>query len=156
MIEKARWSGGLRLDLTMENRNLWRSHSTPYFLSSSPRQQILTLEKLLLTKFAGLTDLTKRVIAVILAHSVLHLYEGAWLQGWDKESVFFIRSDSTIPLKLYLSARLHPSKAETIPDSDWQTHPYPNILALGTMLLELHLSQTIESFVALNDLTRRR
>ena len=151
-IKKARQSGGLRLDLTVENRKLWRSQSTQYLPSSTAPQQIVTLGKLLLAKSAGLTDLTKRVIAVILAYSVLHLYKGSWLQGWDKEDVFFIRSDSTIPLKLYLSAHLHSSENKESSDSDWQVHPYPNILALGTILLELHLGQTIESFVALNGL----
>ncbi|KAL1638135.1 hypothetical protein SLS58_008972 [Diplodia intermedia] len=88
----------------------------------------------------------RRVLAVILAHSLLHLSDSNWLRDeWDKTHIsFFSSQPDQINLKPYLATNFQ-ALTERNDQSRMQIHPSPTILALGILLLELQIWATIES-----------
>lgn len=117
------------------------------------------------SKFLSLRDLIKRnkgdtgatfskiegrdrlILSYILAISLLHFYEGPWLQkNWSNETICFLISDEsrgrpnfTKPLLTANCTKL--TSTNVTPDL---VHRIPNILALGIMLLEISLGTTMD------------
>ena len=93
-----------------------------------------------------INDGTKLVLAVILGRTLLRFYNTPWLSGWNSEKIVFLCYSNSVPLKPLLS----PCQGLGVDnDDDFSAiHPYPDILSLGIILLELNLQQSIEAFVA--------
>lgn len=101
----------------------------------------------------------KAKLAVVLAHSLLQLHESEWLcRNWGKEHILFLRNGGVtfVPSagfgldRPYVSTGLFPSKApyQGPPDNETfknTSHPIPSLMALGIVVLELHLNASIES-----------
>ncbi|CZR56494.1 uncharacterized protein PAC_06382 [Phialocephala subalpina] len=100
----------------------------------------------------GTTDLNlmdKLVLAVILGHSFLHLCESPWLhQKWGKGDIFFFprTSESAVDIHKPFVALRSPLDRPLDEEEDGACpHPYPSILSLGILLLEIDLGKTIAS-----------
>jgi hypothetical protein len=119
----------------------------------------------------SLTEKTKRILAVLLGYAVLHLHGTPWLQPtWDSSQILFFQCPSSkIPLRPFIEAQLGwPSQQErdalTPPphrgheedgcqsDSDWDDldpddveHPFPALVTLAVMLMELYLVTPFDS-----------
>lgn len=97
----------------------------------------------------------RRILAVILAHSLLHLCESNWLENrWDKTHISFLPTDLN-QLKLkppYLNTDFQ-ALAENNNSAMMSLHPSPAILALGILLLELQIWGPIEDRRLTDDLT---
>lgn len=104
----------------------------------------------------------KAILAVVLAHSLLHLHESPWLrENWNTSQILVLQDMSTWPgdrspsgydlNRPYIATELRPSVPphslsepnhihHSIPQG---AHQNPCLLALGVILLELHVNHTI-------------
>jgi hypothetical protein len=96
----------------------------------------------------------KRILAVVLAHSLLQLCGGPWLsKEWDNESIFFLHrpTDQTL-LDIhgpYISTHFKTLQSQANEGSTGGSdrhalYNHPSILALGILLLEIETGKTIE------------
>jgi len=98
----------------------------------------------------------RRILAVILAHSMLHFCESPWMsREWNKNHVSFFKcANGDFDLQ---RPWLSPDFANTYVPEDvdelHRIHPNPSILALGILLLEIELGDVIESFTEATDLS---
>ncbi|KAF2502332.1 hypothetical protein BU16DRAFT_612009 [Lophium mytilinum] len=107
-----------------------------------------SLGKLLREK-RKLTLKQKRVLAVVLAHAMLQYHGSPWMSDeWSKDQVEFFCDQSgcdTLNIQRpYISTHFLESSGQAV-TPDYALHQYPAVLALGIMLLEIHLGDTIES-----------
>jgi nucleoside phosphorylase len=159
-IEKSQSRPSMRLNLAVENGRLWKDPSSKSELPISRSDLPLSLEDIIKSHPTSLTEKTKRVLAVLLAYSVLHLRQTPWLQPscFNAANILFFSTATTIPLKPYIHTELNKvdhNAAEDIgqigdidteidPD-DLPVHPYPDIIMLAIMLMELYMIQPIQS-----------
>jgi hypothetical protein len=86
----------------------------------------------------------KRIIAVLLSHALLQYCGSAWMsEHWDKSSISFLRH--SIGDRLVLSSSFEPYETRPDMDAEYRMHPYPGVLALAILMLEMELGQTIET-----------
>ena len=109
--------------------------------------QNLQEERLQGSEFRGNTILSlkqRRVIAVILAHSLLQFCGSAWLhESWDKGSIScFHHAEGD---RIVLSTGLKTKDIAPDPDAPYRFHQYPGVLALAILLLEMELKKTSET-----------
>ncbi|KAK4076881.1 hypothetical protein Purlil1_12536 [Purpureocillium lilacinum] len=92
------------------------------------------------------TEVDKIVLAMQLAYALAYYYEGGWLSGrWQPANICFFRWGSRIPCKPWLKISLHDSTKREA--SRPVGHPFPQLLELGILLLELQLGQSLDSFL---------
>ncbi|KAF4625406.1 hypothetical protein G7Y89_g12760 [Cudoniella acicularis] len=142
-----------RLKLLVEEDELW------YLNPASATEDIQRKQPVSLKDFLNLDspipfDRAKKrdrfILQVILANAFLHFYNGPWLlRSWNKTDICFYQAkahgtpDITRP---YLSTKCQPlEKLCDGEDRSLQVHPYPGILALGILLLEIELGRPIEN-----------
>ncbi|EED17793.1 conserved hypothetical protein [Talaromyces stipitatus ATCC 10500] len=88
--------------------------------------------------------MTKLVLAVVLAHSLLCIYDGPWFCGhWNRSKIVFYREGSFIPVRPFLCTPTHKISVETANSENF--HRFPGILDFGVALLEIYLGQRIAS-----------
>ncbi|KAJ5733769.1 hypothetical protein N7493_002555 [Penicillium malachiteum] len=92
----------------------------------------------------------KRVMGVTLARSILHLFEGPWLDGCmsiDDIYVYCkIENNQPYPVfdKVFVATRFeNQSKKDLTSSGKYKIHPFPTILALGIILIELELGEEL-------------
>ena len=90
----------------------------------------------------------KKILAVILAHSLLQLCEGPWLQKtWNSERIFFLYDPDIQKLldfyRPYISASLSTDISPGVECNEAQ-HKHPFLLAFGILLLEIECGNTIK------------
>lgn len=104
-------------------------------------------ERLQGSEFQGNSILSlkqRRIIAVILAHSLLQFCGSAWLcENWDKGSISFFRLAKGD--RIVLSTGLQTRDLTPDPDAPYRFHQYPGVLALAILLLEIELKKTSET-----------
>lgn len=92
------------------------------------------------------TEVHKIALAVQLAHALAYYYDGGWFSGWWQQSnICFFRCGSRISCKPWLKVSL-PDRVQRITDRRG-AHPFPQLLELGTVLLELQLGQSLNSIL---------
>ena len=109
----------------------------------------------------------KKVLSVILSHSLLHLEGSEWLRGgWRAQMITFGHEQelvlskaprfslnrpymyTSIPSKdAFLTTGLHGSGISDLTISERCGHPIPTLLHLGILLLELYLNGPLSSAV---------
>ncbi|KAE8383466.1 hypothetical protein BDV26DRAFT_251790 [Aspergillus bertholletiae] len=152
-----KWKRMLRLAISEEL--LW-DHSHPREKLSNPKASpIISLRSLLerghMFGQARKKDLPKlslkekRILAVVLAHSMLQLCGGPWIkQAWDAEAIFFLYDSPSQRLKLsepYINSSLEAQESLDVNDLGDRIHKYPLILDFARLLLELQHGETIQS-----------
>ncbi|CAO2648884.1 Nn.00g098330.m01.CDS01 [Neocucurbitaria sp. VM-36] len=91
----------------------------------------------------------RSMLAVILAHAVLHCLDSPWLcNNWSKDHVVFFRKDSSAEIEFehpFLMIDFQEENVDPSPDNLMSVHGNPIILALGILLLEIFTQTGIES-----------
>ncbi|KAH7175230.1 hypothetical protein EDB81DRAFT_895669, partial [Dactylonectria macrodidyma] len=150
-----------RLRFALKNGRLWNrmpvERVSPLDLSGDP----ISLEEFMsdATLNSRLTDMTKRILAVLLGHAAHHLHGTRWMQdSWGPENVKFFRVSSTIPIKPYIQVVLEDDDVGCLnprPDpyqeedyfSEFFYHPFPGLVMLGIMLMQIYLTRSLRSFL---------
>ena len=100
----------------------------------------------------------KWTLAVILAHAALHCSNSPWLcNDWSKEHVSFFEKESSRGPDLgrpYLTVNFNHKPSSAAEDASLlNEQPSPALVSLGILLLEIYLSEPIESRWSQEDLT---
>jgi hypothetical protein len=104
----------------------------------------------------------KAILAVVLAHSLLHLHESPWMsKDWNTRQILVLEAPSTWPgdrspsgydlNRPYMATALQDFTTLPLPSYTNHVQPIlpqgghqnPCLLALGVILLELHMNHTI-------------
>ncbi|KAL1857089.1 hypothetical protein Daus18300_010432 [Diaporthe australafricana] len=150
-----------RLNFIVKDGKLWNTTPQPNIFSMNLSGDEISLEDFIGTQANALTEMTKRIIAVMLGHSVLHLHGTGWIQqSWGASNVVFYKLSSAIPIQPFIRVDL----TEGVPsgdggdddgsddedyfgNDDFFMHPFPSLVALGMMLMQVYMARTFESFV---------
>lgn len=137
--------------MELDGPRCWKIHNCVMSTLEYPTEECT------LPEFFAEANLTKShniVLAIQLSYALAYLYESEWLSGWwQQANITFFRWGSRIPCKPWLKIFL--------PDTDGSrekaarcgghpargSHPFPQLLELGTVLLELQLGQSLDSFL---------
>jgi hypothetical protein len=140
-----------RLKLLVEDDNLWRLSPISAIENIQTKQPVSLGEFLSLDSrpFDHAKKRDKFILQVILANGLLHFYKGPWLlKDWNKTHICFYQAKSqALPdlTRPYLSTQCKPlEQCSEEDDVSFRIHPYPGILALGILLLEIELGRPIE------------
>lgn len=147
-----------RLKFLVENDILWKLQSEPSN-AADVMTNAITLQRFMAEESFKLTEKTKRILAVLLGYAVLHLHETPWLNSsWGPANILFLRTSSGTPLKPYIELQfgndIMNNTSSTIVENDedddfdpddFMSHPYPSLVALAAMLIELHLARRLQA-----------
>ena len=146
-----------RLNLELEDDELYKTQSTKTRFTSDELTNVITLGHLMSTGTTSLGEKVKRVLAVLLGYAVLHHYGGSWLApSWGRDDITFIKSATAIPLRPYMFTRVvrmahtepvtsdQEDDLDDVNPDDFPIHPNPDLVTLGTILLEVHTGKPIE------------
>ncbi|CAN9219834.1 unnamed protein product [Alternaria alternata] len=149
----------ISLQILFENGILWQQKAKRSRLQI--RHQLdASLRSLLETdqrwKHCDLRD--KSILAVTLAHAVMHRSEGPWLHAdLNKDEIFFFRKNNgQHPDVSRPFLAMDFTKLETEPDEEddlFSIHSNPTLLSLGVLLLEITNGTLIENHWDTEDLT---
>ncbi|KAI9853501.1 MAG: hypothetical protein M1813_002206 [Trichoglossum hirsutum] len=147
-----------RLHMLVDKDGLWQIPSLENELVGPGFHPTVSLRTLLEEGHLREGSLTfklkdKRILAVVLAHSLLQLCEGPWLsKEWGNESIFFLHRPTDQTLldihRPYISTHFKTlqSRANKVSTGESDRHAlynHPSILALGILLLEIETGKTI-------------
>lgn len=155
-VEKTKSKPWMRLNLAVEDGKLWKDVSSKSEFPISRSDPPLTLKDIITSRPASLTEKVKRVLAVLLASSVLHLHGTPWMRHihFNAANIMFFRTSTAVPLKPYIHVELIDSDTnagdiseakDDIDPDDLPIHPFPDIVMLAIMLMELYMVQPIQS-----------
>lgn len=140
-----------RLRLLVEEDEMWRLSPISAIENIQTKQPVSLGEFLNLDSrpFDHAKKRDKFILQVMLANGLLHFYKGPWLlKVWNKTHICFYQAKSqTLPdlTRPYLSTECKPlEQGSEEEDVSFRIHPYPGILALGILLLEIELGRPIE------------
>ncbi|CAN9419644.1 unnamed protein product [Alternaria alternata] len=158
LLEKAK-SPNISLQILFQNGILWQQKAKRSRLQI--RHQLDASLKSLLEsdqrwKHCDLRD--KSILAVTLAHAVMHRSEGPWLHAdLNKDEIFFFRKDDgQHPDVSRPFLAMDFTKQEIVPDEEddlFSIHSNPTLLSLGVLLLEITNGTLIEDHWNTEDLT---
>ncbi|EXK27653.1 hypothetical protein FOMG_15886 [Fusarium oxysporum f. sp. melonis 26406] len=166
-IAKIKSMTAYRLELKVLRNELFQLQPEICNSTIDTSQNAVSLEYILRHRKGSFTERTKRILAVILASTVFHLYDTPWLQStWGSPDILFFRtSSSAILFRPFINtplSSLHPPVAEapTNPPSsddipkdtdsddpdleDFFTHPCPNVITLALVLLEVYFETPLD------------
>jgi hypothetical protein len=104
---------------------------------------------------------TKRILAAFIGYAVLHLPGTKWMQPTlCSDDILFFKPSGAVPLKPYLQMRIKSKTAghypidygegtdkeedDIDPDGELFYHPYPCLVSLALVLIELHWASPIQ------------
>lgn len=136
------------------NRTLPRLYSTR---AERERVRVQTPNATLYAHLQSAQLMDRRILAVILAHGLLHLKESPWLEDdWSNQLYFMSSVDGKPDFKRpFLAADVRAANRSSSQDStgaNMLVHESPPLLALGVLLLELAISADIESKKSTEDI----
>ncbi len=148
------------LRFALRKGKLWNQAPAEYVQGVPLPSDPLSLEDFLsdVTLYPRLTDMTIRILAVLLSHAVYHFHGTQWMpDGWGPDSILFFQVSSTIPIKPYIQVVLEdgldPAGAALLPASHdsfldkYFYHPFPHLVMLGIMLMQIYLKKSLRSFL---------
>ncbi|KFG83178.1 hypothetical protein MANI_002863 [Metarhizium anisopliae] len=96
------------------------------------------------------TDVDKIALAMQLSYALSYHYDDSWLSGrWQQANICFFRWGRRIPCKPWLRVKSLPNQPpQAAPESHF--HRFPQLLELGTILLELQIGQSLEASLRKN------
>lgn len=154
MLQKAQRRNS-SLQLLYEHGKLWQKRSTPSCLQIGAQAGISLTE--LLGQSRGWRLKEKSILAVVLAHAVLHCSEGPWMRAdWSKEHVSFFRKETTDEPDLsrpFLDMDFTDTSGADQETDLFMLHSNPTLLSLGILLLEISKGIRIEDCWLDADLT---
>jgi hypothetical protein len=153
LLQKAQASGS-SLQILFENGKLWQKRSKPLRLQIRDQVAVPLTELLGSRNIWRLRD--KLILAVVLAHAVLHCSEGPWLRAdWNKQHIFFFKKDPAQHLDLirpFLALEFREPIVGDDEDGMFMMHSNPALLSLGILLLEIGRNCPIERHWTAEDL----
>jgi hypothetical protein len=170
-IEKMQTRVPHRLELKVDKGRLLKLRSERSRFQIDKKQPSVSLQYFIREGPRSLTEKTKRILAVLLSYAVLHLHGTPWLQPtWDSSQILFFQCPSSkIPLRPFIEAQLGWPRQQELDessprldrgheedgchsDSDWDDldpddveHPFPALVTLAVMLMELYLVTPFDS-----------
>lgn len=140
----------MRVELKVMRGRLFKLRSLPRTHVFDFTKDAVSLEHFLHSGPRAFTDKTKRILAVLLSYTVLHLQDTPWLQStWNSSDIIFFRTKaSEVPLRPFLKARLS-QVDKLVPQSDewsedgfdpdeWPQHQCPSLVTLAIILMEVY------------------
>ncbi|KAK6210867.1 hypothetical protein LQW54_005742 [Pestalotiopsis sp. IQ-011] len=149
-----------RLRFRMEKDRLWKLQSEESDFVIDKSQSPISLTQLLAQESVLLNEKIKRILSVLLGYAVLHLHETSWLSpDWGSRNVMFFRSFGGLPMRPYIRTELSDDQATGRPSSvnsmdddeedfdpdDLLLPPYPCLIGLAVVLMELHKAAPLET-----------
>lgn len=149
-----------RLSFTVKEQGLWNNtpEKSPFPMDLSAGD--ISLEEFIRTRATTLTEKTKRILAVMLGHGVLHLHGTGWIQqSWAATNVIFHQISSAIPIRPYIQVSFIENASECsahesdvsddeedfFGNDDCFAHPFPSLVTLGMVLMQVYMGRTFES-----------
>ncbi|KAK7214837.1 hypothetical protein V2G26_002840 [Clonostachys chloroleuca] len=107
-LRKMRQMASNRLELKVENGRLFKLRSKKSKFRIDKRKAPISLQEFIRDSPRSLTEKTKRILAVLLSYTVLHLHDTPWLQpSWDSSNIFFFQTlSANIPLRPFIQTQL--------------------------------------------------
>jgi hypothetical protein len=130
----------------IDEEALWQEQGRQSDYSAALLENTISLSDISMDYEARVTDKTRLILAVIFGYTLLYHFGTSWLQDWNRDKIVFLRSDRHVPLKPFLLYDYTHYQVEKPVDPN-QVHWYPEILSLGTILLELHLQTPIVAYL---------
>ncbi|KAG5794496.1 hypothetical protein H9Q69_006452 [Fusarium xylarioides] len=164
-VAKIKSMAAYRLELKVLRNQLFQLQPEVCNSAIDASQNAVSLEYILRHRKGFFTERTKRILAVILASTVFHLYDTPWLQStWGSPDILFFRtSSSTILFRPFINTHLPnlhalvveaPPKSTNPKDSledtedpdleDFFTHPCPTVITLASVLLEVYFETPLD------------
>ncbi|KAF5712409.1 hypothetical protein FMUND_8504 [Fusarium mundagurra] len=170
VVAKTKSMTGYRLELKVLRNQLYQLHPEMCNSAIDTSQDAVSLDYILRHTRGSFTERTKRILAVILASTVFHLYGTPWLQPtWGASNVlFFHTSSSTTLFRPFINSPLSSldlPREETLPKTpepddmiddteaddadveDFFNHPCPTVITLALLLLELYFETPFDILV---------
>ncbi|KID95967.1 Peptidase S8/S53, subtilisin/kexin/sedolisin, partial [Metarhizium majus ARSEF 297] len=167
-LKSLRGLGARCLKLTVEGETLWAREPELRQSHIDLMKNPVSLEDFIKNYPNSLTEMTKRVLAVLFAHAALHLHGTRWIQAdWGSSNIVFYQVSSAIPLRPYIQIRLvddsrdrsmvkrdESTNDENVSDDDenffgggsFFAHPFPDLVTLAMILMQVYLGRTLQSF----------
>uniref|UniRef100_A0A8H7K8C9 Peptidase S8/S53 domain-containing protein n=1 Tax=Bionectria ochroleuca TaxID=29856 RepID=A0A8H7K8C9_BIOOC len=171
-LRKMQQMASKRLELKVENGRLFKLRSEKSKFRIDKRKAPISLQEFIRESPRSLTEKTKRILAVLLSYTVLHLHDTPWLQpSWNSSNILFFQTlSANIPLRPFIQTQLtvqdlndqgqdeqkpqsnsggveflgrdpdgiDPDDIFTDPDDN--EHPFPTLVTLAIVLMELYLA----------------
>ena len=115
-IQKIRKMEAYRLEFKVKGAQLFKLQSERSTLLIDKTKDPISLEQLLRAGSRSFTDRTKRILALILSNTVLHLLDTPWLQPtWCSSNILFFQrtASSAIPLRPFIQTKLSNQDADS-------------------------------------------
>ncbi|KAJ2987379.1 hypothetical protein NUW58_g4379 [Xylaria curta] len=174
-IAKIKTMAAFRLDFKVIRDQLFKPQSQKSNALFSTTINTISLQQILEGGSRSFTERARRILAVILSSSVLHLLDTPWLQPiWSSANVLFFRTTSgTIPLRPFIQTQLsslehghcsgRPSDETTprglndeeidldgidpddIDPDDLAHHPCSTLISLAVVLMEVYFGTPFET-----------
>lgn len=150
-------SRGVCLQLIKDEQNqLWDQEKLVQPLETlQPEEQYIEKSLGKLLEIVKPTYAAKRVLGLILARSILHLFGGPWISPSlcinDISLYCKVQNDQPYPFfdKIFISTVFKTRDSQHSPQSGprslYSVHPFPTILALGIILTEIELGDDLLS-----------
>ncbi|VUC32850.1 unnamed protein product [Clonostachys rosea] len=179
-LKKMQQMASKRLEFKVENGRLLKLRSEKSKFRIDKRKPPMSLQQFIRESPRSLTEKTKRILAVLLSYTVLHLHDTPWLQpSWNSSNIFFFQTlSSNIPLRPFIQTQLtvqdlddqdehkpqsnagrdaflerdpddldpddldpdDPDPDDIFTDPDDIEHPFPTLVTLAVVLMELYLA----------------
>ncbi|KAK4208244.1 major intracellular serine protease [Rhypophila decipiens] len=172
-MTKMRTMAAYRLELKVARNQLFKLQSVRDDLDLDKTKDPVSLRQLLGEGSRTFTERTRRILAVILSYTVLHLQDTNWLPpAWGSSNIFFFRTaTSAIPLRPFIhipiadpgpglvngnhdhddggSDDLDPDDfdPDDLDPDDFVQHQCPNLVTLAIMLMEVYFMTPFEFLV---------
>jgi hypothetical protein len=159
-----------RLNFELRGNELWKMKSERSKFVGHASEEVVSLSHFISKQPHLLNGKTKRILAVLLGYAVLNLHGTEWLQPTlSSGDILFFKTNGTVPLKPYLQVHIKSKTAthypidrnnqvvdeeddEADPDYELCYHPYPCLVSLALILIELHQGRPIQMIAEENNL----
>ncbi|KAM0317313.1 hypothetical protein ACHAPQ_011050 [Fusarium lateritium] len=169
-IKESRKRWMFRLNFEVRDNELWKTPSERSKFVADASEDVVTLSHFIAKQPHVLNGKTKRILAVLLGYAVLHLHGTEWMQPTlCSDDILFFKTSGAVPLKPYLQVRIKSKTAghcpmdcgegsdgeedDMDPDDELFYHPYPCLVSLALILIELHQARPIQDIAKENNLT---
>lgn len=169
-IKESRKRWMFRLNFEVRDNELWKTPSERSKFSADASEDVVTLSHFIAKQPHVLNGKTKRILAVLLGYAVLHLHGTEWMQPTlCSDDILFFKTSGAVPLKPYLQVRIKSKTAghcpmdyeegtdgeedDMDPDDELFYHPYPCLVSLALVLIELHQAKPIRDIAKENSVS---
>lgn len=139
-----------RMNSVLEGDNqLWAHKPTGRMFGLGEFEKGISLEQLITMPMKKWDEMGKLILALILGYSLFYLYDGPWIgRTWPAENIMFFPNGNFIPLRPFLRTT---DSALNLDEPGSLFHRYPILIGFAVTLLEIHLGQTLDTYLGLDE-----